>query len=276
MNNKISVIMPVKNAEQTIHKAVLSVLQNTHKNIEFLIIDNYSSDNSLKKIKNIKDSRIKVFRRKGNLSEILNFGIANSSGDFIARMDADDVCVPQRFEHQIEHMHKTNSDIIGSSIYIKYKNSTKIKTFQTENIGIKTMFLFNNELAHPSILGKKKFFKQNLYSPNFSKAQDYDLWTRLALTSCKFCNLIDPYLYYTFNEENYKKNSKGLYFSKKIKYQYVKNILKLNRVNFEITNNITYIHALFKLLFFSNLYFKLNKHLLLKNTLLSILKLYDN
>ena len=112
----ISIVMPVYNAESFLESAIFSILNQTHSNFEFIIIDDKSTDDSLMIIKKFqkKDSRIKLLNGDGkNLVKALNKGIMKSKGKYIARMDSDDISLPKRLESQVKYIEKYNLDICG-------------------------------------------------------------------------------------------------------------------------------------------------------------------
>lgn len=180
---KLSVLMPVYNAEDYLIEAIDSVLNQTYRDFEFIIIDDGSQDGSSHIIKSYSDPRIKYLRNETNLriSKALNKGIALAGGKYIARMDADDVCHPQRFEQQLTYLEKhPEIDIVGSwtcnfSDNFRYYNKTKTKP---EQIKVKT--LFGSPFIHPSVMGKAAIFKAYKYSPDFVPSEDYEFWNRLT------------------------------------------------------------------------------------------------
>jgi glycosyltransferase involved in cell wall biosynthesis len=103
---QISVIMPVYNAELYLYEAIESILQQSFGNFELLLINDGSTDSSLQIIQQIKDNRIRILNNDYNMGLIysLNWGIAEARGKYIARMDADDICLPDRFKKQFEYM----------------------------------------------------------------------------------------------------------------------------------------------------------------------------
>ena len=112
----ISVLMPVYNGSRFLHYSIKSILNQTYKDFEFIIISDGSTDNSEKIILSFKDERIKDFKceHKG-ISNTLNFGLSKSSCDIIARMDADDISVPNRFEEQLNFLsHNPQYDVVSS------------------------------------------------------------------------------------------------------------------------------------------------------------------
>ncbi len=122
----VSIIMAVFNGEEFIEDSIKSVLKQTFKNFEFIIVDDGSIDNSLKIIKSYQaiDSRIKIITQKNNgLAKSLNVGIKNSKGKYIARIDADDLCYECRLEKQYLFMENNHLvDLIGSSVDVINEN----------------------------------------------------------------------------------------------------------------------------------------------------------
>ena len=127
----ISVVMPVFNNEQYLKESIESVLRQTYDNYEFIIINDGSTDSSKKIIEKFKqdDDRIILLTQKNlGITKSLNRAIKYSNGDYIARMDADDICDPKRFELQIQHMKKNpNIDIVGSMVSLISKKGETIK-----------------------------------------------------------------------------------------------------------------------------------------------------
>src|SRR3990167_10971452 len=108
MKPKISVIMSVYNGMPFLKEAVASILKQTYRNFEFIIVDDGSRDKSWEYLKSLKDTRIKLLKNGRNLglAASLNKALKKAKGDFIARMDADDVSFPQRLETQIKFLEK--------------------------------------------------------------------------------------------------------------------------------------------------------------------------
>jgi len=117
----ISVIMPVYNCELFLHDSIGSILKQSYRNYEFIIINDGSEDSSLEIIKSYssRDNRIKVInQRNKGLIESLNLGVSISKGEYIARMDADDISLVNRFEMQLTHMINNNIDVCGCIIML--------------------------------------------------------------------------------------------------------------------------------------------------------------
>lgn len=217
-NSLISVVMPTHNNQNTIKEAINSILSQTYKNFEFIIINDGSIDDTEKIIKSFKDKRIKYLENKTNkgISFSLNKGIKTAEGKYIARMDADDISLPQRLKIQIAFMEKNkNIGVCGS--WASTQNSKKIWKTPITNKKIKTHLLFNSPFIHPSIMIRASLLEETNY-PNFKHSEDYGLWALLA-DKTDFYNLSKPLIMY-------KKSSKDTNYSKLQKKQ-VKKIRKI-------------------------------------------------
>lgn len=182
---KISVLMSVYNGEKFISESINSILNQTYKNFEFLIVNDGSTDNSEKIIKSFSDSRIKYFLKPNTgLTKSLNFGLKKSKGKFIARIDCDDISSPHRLEYQIKKIEK-NKDlglVASRALIIQNKNKTHTPFYSDRKI--KEIIKIKNPFVHSSVLISKDLFQKiNFYNETFSVTQDYDAWMRLSKIS---------------------------------------------------------------------------------------------
>lgn len=179
----ISVVMPVYNGGKYLREAIESILSQTYQNFEFLIINDGSTDESEEIIRSYADPRIVYLQNDQNrgLVYTLNYGISQAKGEFIARMDADDISEPTRFERQIEVF--TNDPEIGlCGTWAKIIGTTKIFKVECEPERIKCNLFFLNQFIHPSLIFKKEILVKNglqYESVNFP-AEDYALWINLS------------------------------------------------------------------------------------------------
>ncbi|MBI9043084.1 MAG: glycosyltransferase [Anaerolineaceae bacterium] len=210
-NYLISVIMPVYNGEQFLGEAVESILRQTYQNFEFIIIDDCSSDNSLEIINGFKDKRITLIRNNKNFGVAisLNKGIDNSKGEFIARMDADDVSLPYRLENQIAYLNLyPEIGVLGASIMITDEGgkTRKLKKFPPNHEEIRfNLTICNNPIAHPTVMMRRQILESVGGYCSHAKIEDYNLWKRL-LDLTKFANLHEPQLLYRIHSSNVMKN----------------------------------------------------------------------
>jgi glycosyltransferase involved in cell wall biosynthesis len=176
----ISVVMPVYNENpQYLNKAILSILGQTVKSLELIIVDDGSSPKV--DIRDINDSRIVLLTLKKNMgiSHALNKGISIARGMYIARMDSDDISHINRFEHQLRII--TKHDIISSNIYLIDEKGNRvgrslILPFHNFIRRFQLYKLKKNPVNHPTIFAKAKVFKHFKYNEGYRVAQDYELW----------------------------------------------------------------------------------------------------
>ncbi|MDN3204698.1 glycosyltransferase family 2 protein [Algoriphagus sediminis] len=175
----VSVLMPVFNAETCVKESVQSVLNQTLQDFELIVVDDASTDNSLKSLSSFTDSRIKILSLQENLgiAGALNTGFAEASGKYILRMDADDVALPMRFERQVEYM-ETNPNIGLSGTLVEYFDGTLFNS-PVENAYLKPSLLLDCPFAHPSVIIRKEVMDK--YGLVFSGyLEDYQLWMNLS------------------------------------------------------------------------------------------------
>ena len=190
MENKlISVIMSVYNNEDTLEESIISILDQTHKNIEFLITDDGSTDNSYQIINKFKeqDERVIIFKNTTNigLTKSLNNMIRYSKGDYIARQDADDVSLKNRLDIQIERIIKKQLDFVISRATIKDTNKTIPGL--SYYIPIKLAMKYKNPFIHGTLLINTNVIKSlGLYDENFFYSQDYKLFSDLMKSDYKY------------------------------------------------------------------------------------------
>jgi glycosyltransferase EpsE len=196
-NILVSVIMSVYNSSSYMEYAIQSILDQTYTNFEFLIMDDGSLDESLTILQRYekKDPRIRVYKNKTNcgLTASLNKLIKKTHGDFIARMDSDDISIKTRLEKQVRYFQTdSNLDILGTFAEDIDKNShvTRKRKMPVKDREIKRMLPVINPLNHPSVMFKKSIIsKIGYYNEKFRTTQDYDLWFRAAAAGLRFYNI---------------------------------------------------------------------------------------
>lgn len=213
-NPKVSVIMSVYNAEQTLKKSIDSILKQTYTNWEFIICNDCSNDRTLKIISEYaqKDDRIKVISNKKNkrLAASLNECLKIATGKYIARMDADDECIADRIELQVKFLENNDKyAVVGCNAYIN--NGEKI-------VGIRKLkekptskdVLFGPTFMHPTIMMHKEIYDAlggYTVSKRTVRGQDWDLWFRFFSEGYKGYNLQTPLLVYHESKEDMKKRN---------------------------------------------------------------------
>jgi glycosyltransferase involved in cell wall biosynthesis len=183
---KISVIMSVYNGEKYLSLAVESILNQSYSDFEFIIINDGSTDTSLDILNKFKekDKRIKIISRENKgLIYSLNEGINLAQGEYIVRMDADDISDSQRLEKQLKYIKDNDLDICGSYADVINNLGEKVGEMKYPPLGnkIKFFILLHNTFIHPSVIFKKSIFeKAGGYKKSFKHIEDYELWTRLV------------------------------------------------------------------------------------------------
>lgn len=203
-NPKVSVIMSIYNTNsKVLKKAIDSILKQTYSNFEFIIIDDASENDYSEFISKFEDKRIKFHRNKINkgLTVNLNIAIDMAKGEYIARMDADDVSMEDRFKKQVSYLdNNPNIGVLGTSA-ITVGNRIKVlnKKYRNHEI-IKSRLIVDSALVHPTVMIRSELLKDNKYDENCVTAQDYELWSRL-IWKTEFANLKDILLKYRVHKE---------------------------------------------------------------------------
>ncbi len=189
----VSVIMSNYNTpEEYLREAIESVLNQTYSDFEFIIVDDCSTDNSLETIRSYKDPRISVIQNEVNMgiTKSLNRALAVSKGEFIARMDGDDICLPERFQKQVDFL-KQNPHIIVCGTWVElfgngadaYKEKKSCKVLPEKDL-LQINLLFGNHMniIHPTAMFNHKLLKENniTYNENYIFAQDYRMWVECS------------------------------------------------------------------------------------------------
>lgn len=216
----ISIIMSTHNRGRKIRKSVESILNQTYKNIELIVCDDFSTDNTYDVLKEISssDKRLIVFKNKKNLGlqKSLNECIKLCHGEYIARMDDDDYSVKDRLEKEIKYINETNSDFVGSNIdfYSEERGVYGEKIYPEHPTKIDLIKAC--QFCHPTILIRSELLRQvGGYSENSKhyRVEDYELWLRLYSLGYTGYNIQEKLLIYTKNSNS------------------VDNIKKIDRIN---------------------------------------------
>lgn len=222
----ISVILSTYNDEKTIFQCIQSILNQTYKNFEFIIIDDCSTDNTKKIIKSFNDSRIVLLENYRNIgrSKSRNNGIMKARGEFIAIMDGDDISVPNRLYIQHKYLKNNPSiDLVASNIIFFYHNKVLgVSELKLHKTNLFNFYLRASEMPHPTWMGRKIFFQKFKYDPKMDRSEDSDLIFRARITS-KYTLLNDNLVFYRIPEKidiRYKLHQVYLLFLSRIKKTY--------------------------------------------------------
>ena len=200
---KITVLMPVYNSTKYVNKAVKSVLEQSFSNFELLIIDDASTDDTPKILKELakQDKRIRVIRNDKNLhiGGSLNKGINYAKAEVIARMDSDDIAHIDRLKKQYDLiMSNKNIGVVGSDILLidADGNEVSYRPYRTKSKDLKSTLFRYSPFAHPVTMYRKSVVKEmGLYNPAYSPTEDVDLWFRIG-KKYKFASVNEPLLKY--------------------------------------------------------------------------------
>ncbi len=210
----VSVVMPVHNGARYLREALDSILNQTYENIEFIIIDDGSTDESWSILEAYvhSDNRIKTFRHQQNmgLAHSLNRGFAISEGEYIARMDSDDISFPNRIELQVDFMEQhTDYAIVGSKTELIFNNkkpSGIIPLTFTSYEALKVGSFFYCPFAHPTVMIRKSMIPEQPYHPEIY-VEDYYLWNQI-LEQYPCANLNQVLLYYRMHSNQFTQSKK--------------------------------------------------------------------
>jgi glycosyltransferase involved in cell wall biosynthesis len=229
----ISVIMPVFNADKYLKDAIDSILNQTYSNFEFIIIDDSSTDNSWFIIKNYQkiDKRIvaRKNRKNSGVAATLNKALKLCHGEYVARMDADDISLPKRFQIQLHYL-KKHPEIVGVGTQVNIiNNSNKItgkRYFPTTTNDCYQFLMITSPVQHPTLMVRTQAIKKYQYSANYKTAEDWDLYFKLVQNN-QLNNIHETLYNYrqNFGSNGYKNIKKAFVLIFKIR---LNAILKLN------------------------------------------------
>lgn len=190
----VSVLLPAFNSERHLQQSVRSILNQTHGDLELIVIDDGSTDRTRAVAHDLstEDSRVRLVCHDDNrgLAARLNEGLSLANGEYIARMDADDISVPRRLELQLQFL-DTHLSVAVVGGFIRYFGGSRscVVRVATSPVHIKWRLLFGNSMGHVTVVGRRSFFDEvEGYDETLKVAQDYDLWLR-GSTRFRFANL---------------------------------------------------------------------------------------
>lgn len=180
---KVSVIMSTYKTEETIlNEAINSILNQSYKNIEFIIVCDGDRE-EYNRIKKINNSKIKILFNEVNkgLPYSLNLAIKNSTGDYIARMDSDDIALENRIEKQINFMEEHKDvGVCGMNAILFGKENGRKEIYLNTEEQIKIQLLYRATLIHPTVMIRRCVVEEYKYNEEFICSQDFELWSRIS------------------------------------------------------------------------------------------------
>ena len=229
----ISVIIPTYNRENTIERSLNSVLNQTYEDFEVIIIDVFSSDDTLSILSKFNDPRIRIIELNENngANYARNIGIKSAKGEFIAFQDSDDFWLPNKLERQLEIFYEKNCDVVVCDmIGIDETTNGFYKLLSNDkNSGYITFedLLYENFVSTQMVVGKKDVFLNNNFDVSLPRFQDWELFLRISKKeSIFFINdkLVIQYLQSNSLSKNSERALDGLSVINK-------------KFNFDINNN---------------------------------------
>lgn len=231
---KVSVILPVYNAEKYLNEAIDSILNQTFTDFELIIINDGSTDNSEKIIDSYNDDRLIKVNNDVNLKLIatLNKGIDLAKGEYIARMDADDISLPERFNKQVKFLDEHKDYVVVGSNYEAFGDESFISNLPTQDEHIRLELFFSNPFAHPSVMMRKEILtKKNIrYQTKYLHMEDLALWFDLSKHG-KCSNLSENLLRYRVAGQNISKKNADTHKIRSVVFYYDKLIEFVPAIN---------------------------------------------
>ncbi|WYD80825.1 MAG: glycosyltransferase [Candidatus Electrothrix gigas] len=199
-NPLVSIVMPLYNSEAFIRETLDSLLCQTYSDFELIIVDDGSVDQSLAIVGSYTDKRIRLIEQKTNqgIAATLNRGLDAASGKYIARIDSDDIALPNRLACQVAYLEKKHDVVaLGSRIFRfgELHDSIDIRPLAAEACA--AFLLFATPFVHPTVMMRRSVLEELAlrYDPQFSCTEDYEFWERLSWRG-KIANVEEQLLKY--------------------------------------------------------------------------------
>lgn len=245
---EISIILPAYNAAMYITQTINSLLQQTFTNFELLIVDDGSADNTVSIIKNFTDRRIVLIQNEHNLGLVktLNKAAKLCKGKYIARMDADDIALPERLQLQKKFLdvHSSVAVVGGWVNFINEKNEVtgewNLDRQTNTAAAIKKALIKENCIAHPTVMIRTEILQNFLYSKKQQHIEDYDLWLRLTACGYAIEKVSQPVLNYRVHAASVtgtKLKQTNFYFKNfNCKRRFITECLQKRKINSFVAN----------------------------------------
>ena len=266
-NELVSILLPTYNSQKYLEQCLKSIVNQSYKNIELIIVDNKSTDNTLKIIDTFSQKlNIFVYQYEANnLSKALNYGISKSNGIYIARLDSDDIINKHRIIKQVKSLINNNELIFIGTNALRFFNFLYVcKPFNLfyTNTDLKLNLLFQSSFIHPSIMFNKNNLKRvgkYVYNEKMNECEDYELWSRL-IDKSSFKNLSYYGIFYRVHQNSAsikKKDKLNSYFTevnKKLLNEYNINLtdeqynyhLKITQLNINSDDDFDILNSFYK------------------------------
>ncbi len=224
---KVSILFPVYKTAAYLKEAIDSMLAQTFEDFELIVLNDCSPDNAEEVMDSYSDPRIIRYRGEHNqgLANVLNVGMGMARGKYIARMDSDDISLPDRLKIQVDYLDSHPEVGLCSSGMQLFGTRNDVWVRDADMESIKFRALFHSPILHASSMWRKSSFGGLRFNQDYVPAEDYELWTRALVAGCKMVNLPQVlYLYRTFPEQATSNVKSTEAKSAEVRRQYVKAI----------------------------------------------------
>lgn len=215
----VSILLPAYNAMPYITEAIESILAQTYANVEFIIIDDCSTDGTSDVIAQYTQKGVKHIRNSENKGLIygLNYGISLCTGVYIARMDADDIAHPTRIAKQVAFMEANPQVGICGTWFRAFGAVNQLNKYEATNDQIKLQMLYHCRFCHPTVMLRSSVLKEHnfAFDTNYPHAEDYELWARMGFAT-QFANIQEELLQYRTHNKSVTAVHSGTQKSKSV------------------------------------------------------------
>lgn len=250
MNDKailVSIVMPCYNVEKYFVEAIESILNQTYSHLEIILLNDGSTDRTFDLMNeySLKDNRIKIIDNGRNIGLIktLNKGVASSTGEYIARMDADDISEINRIEESLKILIRyPEIAVVSASTFIINMKGKLIQRTVPKAIHycpLKFVSFFSTPVVHPCVMARSAVLKEHQYHEDYIHSEDYELFTRLIFLGYKIYNSPEPLYYLRVNKAS---------VSNKFETIQINTHTRISKENIEKYFNITYEYFLHKVI----------------------------
>lgn len=200
---RVTILLPTYQSGKYLSQTLDSIRKQTFKDFDVLVVDDHSTDNTLSILLAAKDLRIRIISGRGRgLADALNLGILQADGEYIARIDADDLMTPDRLEKQVSYLDAHQEVIVCGGWQQYFGNSSYLHAPSSDPNQCRANLVFRCDLCHSTLmLRRSSFIDNNLYYDQKYAAEDFELWTR-ALNYGEIANIPKILGYYRFEGQN--------------------------------------------------------------------------
>jgi glycosyltransferase involved in cell wall biosynthesis len=210
----VSVIMAAHDAQRFLRAAVRSILSQTVRELELIVVDDGSADDTREILASLDDPRLVVLENdeRQGLAASLNFALDQARGRFVARLDADDVAMSRRLERQLARIGGGDGTVILGAAVCELDDADRAGTVHLMPVGpaaVRWHLLFGSPFFHPTVLLDRGALGDLRYDPRYLESEDYDLWTRV-LAAGEGANLAEPLVLYRVHPAQASQSRRGL------------------------------------------------------------------